>query len=308
VIRHARALRGDHAAAELAAGASGSVGRTLSAMLDTQWADEPACPFPLPAQAWLPATGVLVARSRAGTPAGLFLAAKAGHNAESHNHNDVGSFVVALDGRPLIIDVGVGIYTRQTFGPDRYAIWTMQSSWHNVPEVDAVPQAAGRQYASRLVWGVLNPGAAELSADIAGTYPPEAGIRSWHRTIRLDREASAGGKIIIDDAWTINHVPARTALYLITARQPHPAAAAGRLVIPASGTLSGDTGPDGDTGLAVDYPHAGFDARIEERPVDDPRLAATWGHSIYRITLAARRPASEGYAHIEISAATAPIT
>jgi hypothetical protein len=71
------------------------------------------------------------------------MAAKAGHNAESHNQNDVGSFIVALDGRPLIIDVGVGVYTRQTFGPGRYEIWTMRSSWHNVSEVDQVLQAAG---------------------------------------------------------------------------------------------------------------------------------------------------------------------
>jgi hypothetical protein len=308
VMRHARALRGDRAAAELISGASGSAGRTLSAMLDRQWADEPACQFPLPAQAWLPGTGVLVARSRSGTSAGLFLAAKAGHNAESHNHNDVGSFVVALDGRPLIIDVGVGVYTRQTFGPGRYEIWTMQSSWHNVPEVDGVPQAAGGQYAGRLVWGVLYSGAAELSMDIAGAYPPEAGIGSWHRTIRLDRDARTGGKILIDDAWTINHVPAGTVLHLITARQPRPTAVAGRLVIPASDTASGSASDDGEAGLAVDYPHAGFDARIEERPVGDPRLSATWGRSIYRITLAARRPASEGSCHIEVGAAIVPAT
>ena len=303
VIRHARALRGDQAAAELKAGASGSVGRTLSAMLDAQWADEPACPFPLPAQAWLPGTGVLVARSSAGTPAGLFLAAKAGHNAESHNHNDVGSFVVALDGRPLIIDVGVGVYTGQTFGPGRYEIWTMQSSWHNVPEVDGLPQAAGPRYAGRLVWGVLSPDGAELSMDIAGAYPPEAGIISWQRTIRLDRQAGAGGKILIGDAWTIDHVPARTVLHLITACRPDPTVVAGRLLIPARAVGSGNAGHQGGAGLAVDYPHAGFDASIEERPVGDPRLSATWGHSIYRITLTARRPASEGSCHIEIGPA-----
>ena len=142
VIRQARALPGDQAAAELISGANGSVGRTLSALADARWADEPAGSFPMSAQAWLAATGFPAARSRAGTSAGLFLAPKAGHNGESRNHNDLGSLIVVLDGRPLIIDVGVGVYTRQTFGPGHYEIWTMQSSWHNVPEVDAVPQAA----------------------------------------------------------------------------------------------------------------------------------------------------------------------
>jgi hypothetical protein len=65
---------------------------------------------------------------------------------------------VALDRRPLLIDVGVGVYTRQTFGPQRYEIWTMQSSWHNVPEVDSIQQAAGRDHAARRVQGLLaNP-------------------------------------------------------------------------------------------------------------------------------------------------------
>ena len=31
------------------------------------------------------------------------LAAKAGHNAESHNHNDIGNFVVYVDGKPVLV-------------------------------------------------------------------------------------------------------------------------------------------------------------------------------------------------------------
>jgi hypothetical protein len=299
VTQHARALRGDQAAADLIAGANGSVARTLSALFDPRWAASPPQEFPLPAQAWLSATGVLTARSRAGSVAGLFLAAKAGHNAESHNHNDVGSFIVARDGRPLLIDVGVGVYTRQTFGPERYQIWTMQSSWHNVPEVDGVPQAPGRGYAARRVQGLLSPDAAELSLDLAGAYPPEAGIRSWRRTIRLDRasagdDRAGGGKILLDDTWDLDHSPERTVVYLIAAREPL-LVAPGRLVILAD-----------DDDLAIDYPQADFDAGLEERPVDDPRLAATWGPRVYRITLAARRPGRRGTLHLEIAAAGSP--
>jgi hypothetical protein len=43
------------------------------------------------------------------------------------------------------------------------------------------------------------------------------------------------------------------------------------------------------------YPQADFDADIEERPVDDPRQAATWGPRIFRVVLAAKRPASQGH-------------
>jgi len=314
VAQHARAMRGDQAAAvDLIAGANGSIARVLSAMFDRSWGDEPPQVFPMPGQAWLSATGVLTARSQAGRSAGLFLAAKAGHNGESHNHNDVGSFIVALDGRPLLIDVGVGVYTRQTFGPERYEIWTMQSSWHNVPEVDGIPQAPGRQYAARRVQGVLSPGAAELSMDLAGAYPPEAGIRSWRRTIRLDR--GGAGTIVVEDSWDLSHSSERTVVHLIAAGEPRNVAA-GRLVIPAAdrgdvargGVARGGVADRGGVarGLALDYPQADFDAHIEERPVGDPRLAATWGASIYRITFAACRPAGQSTLHLKIGAADGP--
>jgi Heparinase II/III-like protein len=295
VVQHARALRGNRAASELVAGANGSIARILAATFDTVWCEEPPCPFPMPAQAWLSTTGVLTARSRAGSAAGLFMAAKAGHNAESHNHNDVGSFIVALDGHPLLIDVGVGIYTRQTFGPERYTIWTMQSSWHNVPEVDGIGQAAGSQYAARRVQGLLADSSAELSMDLAGAYPPEAGIVSWRRTIRLVRGGTGADAVLLDDAWQLDHSAERAVVYLIAARSPRPVAA-GRLLVPAGD----DTG--GHAALAIDYPPVDFAASIEERTLDDSRLIAAWGPAIYRITLAPGHPSPQGAMHLEISA------
>ena len=70
-----------------------------------EMADTPAAP-PLPRDVWLPETQVMVARAQGGSTAGLYLAAKGGHNAESHNHNDVGHFIVYADGRPVLIDIG----------------------------------------------------------------------------------------------------------------------------------------------------------------------------------------------------------
>ena len=54
----------------------------------------------------------------------MFVAAKGGFNNESHNHNDVGTFSLYVNTIPVIIDAGVGTYTKQTFGKDRYTIWT----------------------------------------------------------------------------------------------------------------------------------------------------------------------------------------
>ncbi len=84
-----------------------------------------------------------------GSARGLTVAAKGGHNDESHNHNDVGEFVVYCDGKPLLIDAGVETYSRKTFSPQRYEIWTMQSAYHNLPTIDGVQQAPGAAFAAR---------------------------------------------------------------------------------------------------------------------------------------------------------------
>ncbi len=82
-------------------------------------------------------------------------------------------------------------------------------------------------------------------------------------------------------------------VHLIAAREPRPVAA-GRLVI-----ASANQGRD----LAIDYAHADFDARIEERRIDHPQLTATWGPCVYRIALAARDPAAQGVVQVEVSVA-----
>jgi hypothetical protein len=46
---------------------------------------------------------------------------------EIHNHNDVGNFILYVDGMPAIIDIGAVTYTALTFSKDRYKIWNMQS-------------------------------------------------------------------------------------------------------------------------------------------------------------------------------------
>jgi hypothetical protein len=297
VARHAIALRD-----ALSAGAArlipdfpmpgGSLGRVIPALLDAEWAAEPPRSFPMPAQSWLAQSGVLAARQREGSPAGLFLAAKAGHNDESHNHNDVGSFIVARDGRPVIIDVGVGAYTKQTFGPGRYDMWTMQSSWHNVPEAGGVPQAPGRSHAARAVTAELTAAAAALTMDLAPAYPAEAGLRSWQRTLRLDR---GRGIVVIEDSWDFSHVPEGVTLHLITAAEPRHLSP-GRLLIPVP------AGPAPADGIVVTYPAPTLTASIEPRALDDSRqLRAAWGPFVYRVTLTATDPAPQETVSLEIT-------
>lgn len=115
---------------------------------------------------------------------GMFLAIKGGHNRESHNHNDVGSFIVYKEGKPVLIDTGCGTYTRDTFGPNRYTIWTMQSKYHNLPMFGGEGEMQGQKYESRDE--VYDEAKKSISMELAGAYPASYGINSYKRTASLN--------------------------------------------------------------------------------------------------------------------------
>ena len=75
---------------------------------------------------WFPDTEVAGARDKTGSYKGFFFGAKGGFNAESHNHNDIGSCIMYYDGKPCLIDLGREQYVAKTFSSRRYEIWTMQ--------------------------------------------------------------------------------------------------------------------------------------------------------------------------------------
>ncbi|WP_307785410.1 heparinase II/III domain-containing protein [Microbacterium hibisci] len=171
-------------------------GRLLRGITDPAWVGAEQEPSPFPRDVWLPSTEVLVARENGGTAAGLTVAVKGGHNGEHHNHNDVGSFVVASDGVPVIVDAGRPTYTLQTFGPDRYEIWTMQSGWHNVPVIGGLEQSPGAGFAASAVDAWVGADASSLSLELSGAYAGAAG--PWQRAVRLERPAR---RVVIEDAW-----------------------------------------------------------------------------------------------------------
>jgi hypothetical protein len=133
--------------------------------------------------AWLSDIQVLTARA----DNGLYLATHAGHNAESHNHNDVGDFIVYADGEPVIVDAGRGNYTARTFSSKRYELWFTQSEYHNLPVINGKGQRDGRKYEAANVKSIVNEKEASLSMDLAPAYADEAGINFWNRTVKLNR-------------------------------------------------------------------------------------------------------------------------
>ena len=137
---------------------------------------------------WLPETEIAGARDKNGSSDGFFFAAKGGHNAESHNHNDLGTCVLYFDGKPCLIDIGRENYVAKTFSSRRYEIWTMQSQYHNLPKINGIDQKEGRQYVAKNTSFSADSKKAIFSTDISSAYTEEAGVKKWVRSYRLDRD------------------------------------------------------------------------------------------------------------------------
>ncbi len=95
-------------------------------------------------------------------------AAKAGHNAEPHNHNDIGSFsVVTADGSMPLTDLGAGEYTAFTFDLNyRYKMLEHASFGHSVPIINGKYQIEGEKYRSKNAKATENT----FSFDMEGAY------------------------------------------------------------------------------------------------------------------------------------------
>mgnify|MGYP000864739432 CR=1 FL=1 len=144
----------------------------------------------LVADFWFPETEIAGGRDSEGSFRGFFFGAKGGFNNESHNHNDVGSFVLYFDGKPFFIDIGREEYTAKTFSSQRYEIWTMQSGWHNLPVINGMEQKEGNAFLARQTSFRADREKITFSADIATAYLPEAKVRMWTRTYTLNRSKS----------------------------------------------------------------------------------------------------------------------
>ncbi|MBO1331428.1 heparinase II/III family protein [Streptomyces sp. VRA16 Mangrove soil] len=269
------------------------LGRALTALADPVWCRAVTGPPPEPVwperETWLPRLQILVAREAAGSTDGLTVAVKAGHNGEHHNHLDVGSYWLAVHGRPLLVDVGRPTYTTRTFGPDRYAAWPFRSRWHNVPDPGA-EQLPGADHGARGVRAELGPDVSRLSMELSGAYPPGT-LARWDRTVLLVRGATP--YVEVEDAW--QGCSGEVALHHVLAG--HVELDDGRATV---------TAPDG-TGALLCWDARVAEARVVCRELDDPQLTRSWGGRLTRLTLAVRDPGSQGRLRIRWLVAAAPL-
>ncbi len=226
--------------------------------------------LPVASYTWYPQTQFCYIKNNTG----IFFAAKAGFNNESHNHNDVGTFSLYVNEVPFFIDAGVGTYTRQTFSNERYSIWTMQSNYHNLPMINDVPQQFGAQFKATAV--LFDEKKKLFSADISKAYPAAAAVKSWVRSYTVKET------VTIEDRFELTELKAANKINFLVWAKPD---------LSKAGVVQ--LTKDGQT-VTMKYDAALFTAAVETIPLTDQRLTNVWGSEIYRVTLTAKKQQLKG--------------
>jgi len=149
-----------------------------------------------PLRDWFPDAGILIGRPAPGSRPAIGVALKGGHNAEHHNHNDVGSFVVALAGRTPLVDPGSEVYTARTFSSKRYESGVLNSFGHAVPLVAGQLQRTGRAAAARILQTDFTDEADTLALDLRAAYDVKD-LKKLTRTFVFSRRGA--GSLTVTD-------------------------------------------------------------------------------------------------------------
>lgn len=208
-----------------------------------------------------------------------FFAAKGGYNDESHNHNDAGTFSLWVNNTPVIIDAGVGTYTKQTFSSERYSIWTMQSNYHNLPMINGVPQKYGRKFKANDAKASKN----SFSVEIASAYPDEAAVESWVRSYKFSKNS-----LTISDDFKLSESKSPNVINFMTW---------GDVDIQNNGivfiTIDG-------VKVKLNYDSDLFELKKETVEISDKRLSDVWGNKIYRLSFTSKANNLSGHYSFKI--------
>lgn len=191
---------------------------------------------------YFPDLAVVVAHGRDVRGHGWDFAAKAGHNAEHHNHNDLGSFILNIDGQRFLTEIGAPEYVKAFFLPgERYTFLAARSLGHSVPVINGREQIEGRDRSSTVEEAVLRDDEVRFALDATRAYPAEAGCVQFRRAFHFDK---AAGRLTVTD--TLGTLPPHEVETALIAHAPitiEPGLAAitlGDLILhitPAPGTL-----------------------------------------------------------------------
>lgn len=210
-----------------------------------------------------------------------FVSMKGGNNAESHNHNDIGNFVVYYRDHPVIIDLGRDTYTSKSFSQERFTLMNCRSAYHNVPIINGYEQKDGKQYRALngdYISGNLGNGLLSITGlDIEKAYPAEAQVQKWQRTLKFD---GVNNQVEVKDSFDYKPSAAPTELILMAYGEP-------RLDSKGHVLLA-----DGKVELLV--PNDLSTVSWEKVDLPDGIMKQQWGDHIYRIHIVLKSATGTG--------------
>lgn len=187
----------------------------------------------------------------------IYAAMKGGNNNESHNHNDLGEFIVYYRGEPVFVDAGNMTYTALTFSDKRYTLWNTRSMNHSVPVINGFEQISGSKAAAENVT-IESDG---ISMQLRSAYPEEAGAASYLRSMRF-----CDSKVMITDKLSLNSESEVEWVFIVREK---PDIKGSQAYI---------------AGLKLSFPY-GMKYSVSEIPVTDGRMAHSFPGSLWRLAL-----------------------
>lgn len=168
-----------------------------------------------PLHSYYEQAGILIARPVANGTCRMAVSVKGGHNAENHNHNDVGSYAVSLGKETMAGDQGGPFsYPGDYFDRNATEKYKIKGSYgHPVPVVDGVMQKNGRQAQGVILEKQFTDTKDVFRIDCTSAYPVPQ-LSRLIRTFNYDR--SGAGSFTVNDEFTATS-PVRFETALTTA-------------------------------------------------------------------------------------------
>lgn len=178
----------------------------------------------------------LISRSGPNTKRRFAATFLGGNNGVNHNHNDLGTFTVVLDGKALIYDPGLELYSMRTFSKQRYESELLNSFGHPVPRIGGQLQKEGPTHQAPTLLTEFTDEVDRMILDLRGAYNLPT-LRKLEREFIYDRRGD--GSLTITDTVEFSE-PTEYESALITA---------GKVDV----TDSGLRFSEGDTAITIEY-------------------------------------------------------
>lgn len=125
----------------------------------------------------------------------LFFAAKGGSNQESHNHLDVGHFVLGTTEELFLTDLGAGEYTKEYFDENtRYHYFPAAAISHSLPIINQHTQRPTAEEAT-----VLQVNDQQFDLDLSAFYPKAAVTEYQRRFVVSQQQVTIEDHFVFDE-------------------------------------------------------------------------------------------------------------